>query len=630
MPPWPQQKAGETRRRLYTQRMAGLGRVLSSLRRHWRRIRRWWGSPDLWFVYHPDYDRAISGVPLDPMRADRILAYLSEEALASENAISLARAASLGNILRVHSETYVESLQRPETLARILGVAVSEAELEGILDLQRLMVGGTIQASRLAVMTGGVGVHLGGGFHHASRDQGMAFCVFNDVAVAIARLRARGFAERIMVVDLDLHDGNGTRAVFAADDSVYTYSVHNQHWGDTDAVASTAIALGEDVTDDVLLGSLRETLPELVERFRPGLAFFLAGVDSAADDRLGNWRLSAAGLLARDQLVLSLLRTDARPVPTVVVLAGGYGRSAWRYPARSLAWLASGGRVLEPPETDELVLRHFRQLRARLDPGALTSEPGDFSWRLTADDLVGMLPGIPRQTRFLRYFSRHGLELVLERFGLLRQLRARGYPNPELAIDLSHPLGQTLRIWSDPGHAELLVELRVGRNLRVVPGMEVMVVEWLLLQNPRAVFEGDHRPLPDQRHPGLGLLREFLGWLVMVCELLELDGIYYVPSHYHVAVQSRRLVRFLRPEHEARFRALAEVLADLPLGQATRAVEDGRVVDATSHEPVAWETYPMVLPVSERLREQVFSPQYEATVEAARQLLHLELRAARG
>ncbi len=560
------------------------------------------------------------------MRADRILAFLSDEGLAGERVISIARPASLGNILRTHSEVYLESLQHAEVLGRILGVPVGDAELEGILDLQRLMVGGTIQASRLAVMTGGVGVHLGGGFHHAGRDQGMAFCVFNDVAVAINRLRARGFRQRILVVDLDLHDGNGTRALFAEDASVHTYSVHNQHWGDTDAVASTAIALGPGVTDEVLLDTVRRTLAPVVEEFRPGLAFFLAGADGAADDRLGNWQLSAEGILARDRLVLSQLRAEERPIPTVVVLAGGYGRSAWRYPARSLAWLASGGRVLEPPETDELVLRRFRQLRARLDPGALTSEPDDYSWRLTADDLVGMLPGIPRQTRFLRYFSRHGLELVLERFGLLRQLRARGYPNPDLDLDLSHPLGQTLRIWSDPGHGELLVELRVGRNLRVVPGMEVMVIEWLLLQNPRAAFEGDRRPLPDQRHPGLGLLREFFGWLVVVCEILELDGIYYVPAHYHVAVQSRRLVRFLRPEHEARFRALEEVFAGLPLGAATRAVEEGRVVDAASGEPVGWETYPMVLPVSERLKQQVLSPEYEAAVDAERARLRLELR----
>ncbi|NIQ31009.1 MAG: histone deacetylase, partial [Acidobacteria bacterium] len=95
------------------------------------------------------------------------------------------------------------------------------------LDLSRLMAGGTIQATRMALRTGKVAVHLGGGFHHATPDEGMGFCVFNDAAIAVRRLRARGFREPILIVDLDLHDGNGTRAAFADDPSVYTFSIHN-------------------------------------------------------------------------------------------------------------------------------------------------------------------------------------------------------------------------------------------------------------------------------------------------------------------------------------------------------------------------------------------------------------------
>ena len=120
-------------------------------------------------------------------------------------------------------------------------------EVEATLDLQRLMAGGTIQATRLALRTGGIAVHLGGGFHHAMPDAGLGFCVFNDVAVAIRRLRGRGFAEPVLVVDLDLHDGNGTRRIFADDPTVHTFSIHNDHWGDTEAVASTSIALGPGV-----------------------------------------------------------------------------------------------------------------------------------------------------------------------------------------------------------------------------------------------------------------------------------------------------------------------------------------------------------------------------------------------
>ena len=121
-----------------------------------------------------------------------------------------------------------------------------------------------------------------------------------------------------------------------------------------------------------------------------------------------------------------------------------------------------------------------------------------------------------------------------------------------------------MRIYSEPDHGELLMELRVSRGSRVVPGCQVLVVEWLLLQNPRAHFGPYRRPLPGQKHPGLGLLKEVFGWLVAMAEILELDGIYYVPSSYHVAIQSRRRVRFLEPEDEALIQSLEELFDRCP------------------------------------------------------------------
>ena len=149
------------------------------------------------------------------------------------------------------------------------------------------------------------------------------------------------------------------------------------------------------------------------------------------------------------------------------------------------------------------------------------------------------------------------------------------------------------------------------------------------LQNPRAQFGPYRRPLPGQGHPGLGLLKEVLGWLVVVCEILELDGIYYSPSSYHVAAQSRQLVRFLIPEHEARYRALESALDGLDLAAASRAVSEGSIVDAATGQAVAWEGYPMVLPVSDRLHDGVFGDAYEAAVAAELTRLDLVLAETR-
>jgi acetoin utilization deacetylase AcuC-like enzyme len=574
------------------------------------------------FIYDPAYERNVTGVPLDPLRADRILAFLANERLIRREEMSVPRPAALKNLLLAHEPEYLDALQRADTVTAILGVPVGDDEIERVLDLQRLMVGGTIQATRWALATRCVAVNLGGGFHHAGRRKGTGFCVFNDVAVAVARLRRNGYTAPVLVVDLDLHDGNGTREIFAEDPTVHTFSLHNEHWGDTNAVAATSIALGAGVTDEVYLSTLGEALPAVFEGFRPGLVVYLAGCDVAGDDAIGNWKLTREGILARDRMVVELVRRyDAR---LVVVLAGGYGDAAWRYSARFLAWLLSG-TAIEPPDNEALTLIRFRQIKAALDPVKLTSAGGLGGWELTEEDLVGILPGVPRHTRFLEFFSKVGIELLLERFGILQQLRARGFKTPVVQLELEHSLGQTLKIFGDPERRELLVELRVHRSTRAVPGCDVLEVEWLLLQDPRESFTGARRALPGQQHPGLGMLGEFFGWLVVVSETLALDGMLFRPSHYHLASVSRRHMRFIDPKAEALMRALEAALSGVPLDLASRAVEEGRVLRAASGEAVRWEAWPMVLPATERLRALTEGAAYESAVREASGALDLRL-----
>jgi acetoin utilization deacetylase AcuC-like enzyme len=195
-----------------------------------RRVTQWFRytvrQPELVIVHHPDYAAAAAGPLMDPARAEKILAFLTHERLVRRPDISRPIPASLENVLRVHTREYIESLADPAVVGTVLGLTLGGAETQRAVDLARLMVGGTIQASRLALQTGRVTAHLGGGFHHATPGEGMGFCLINDVAIAIARLRARRFQEPVLVVDLDLHDGNGTRAAFATDPTVHTYNGH--------------------------------------------------------------------------------------------------------------------------------------------------------------------------------------------------------------------------------------------------------------------------------------------------------------------------------------------------------------------------------------------------------------------
>jgi acetoin utilization deacetylase AcuC-like enzyme len=584
------------------------------IRRRWRRFRRRWLAPQVRFVYHDDYALTLHGTPVDPTRGQKILGFLIDEGLLDRDEISVPRRPAVRSLLRAHDHDYIDSVGRdPEVAEKIFGEKISDADIAGLVEMQRLSVGGTIQATRLALHGRSVAINLSGGFHHAERDRGAGFCIFNDIAVSIARLRSKGFREPVLVVDLDIHDGNGTRSIFAHDSTVYTYSVHNEDWGETDAKASTAIALGFDVGDEIYLGTLLKTLPDVMMKVRPGLVIYVAGTDPAADDALGNWKISADGMFRRDRLVIELLRHGRRRLPLVILLAGGYGNAAWRYSARFFSWLISG-KVSKTPDNAEMVLRRFRRIRNSLAPTDLTAEPSGYGWRLTEDDLVGILPDAPKRTRFLSHFSLHGVELLLERLGLLDQLRLRGFRHPCVDIDLSGSVGDTLRVWSEPDRRELLMELRASRNSRVVSGCEVLFIEWLLLQNPRAHFGPYRRPLPGQKHPGLALLKEVFGWLVVVGEVLDLDGIYYVPSSYHVAIQSRRRVRFLEPAHEAWMQALDQLFEGVSLAEASNTIADGKIVEETTGYRLKWKGYPMVLPVSEKLRERVTGEAYEERV----------------
>jgi acetoin utilization deacetylase AcuC-like enzyme len=596
------------------------------------RLRRTLARPAAVFVYHANYARTVAGVPIDPARADEILAFLLDRGFIRGRDVSPPVPASLENLLRVHTPAYLESIQDPAILTGIFGSPVRPEDVQEIIDLQRLSVGGTIQATRLALGLGRVGgsppiaVNLKGGLHHAAPARGMGFCVFNDVAVAIRRLRARGFAEPVLVIDLDLHDGNGTRAVFAQDPSVYTLSIHNHAWDDAPATAATSIALGEGVTDDVYLAAVRDALPPVLAAHRPGLVVYIAGCDPAADDRLGDWRVTPAGMLERDRFVVEQVRGDGRRrrTPLVILPGGGYGPSAWRYSARFFGWLISG-RVEEPPGDIELALSRFRPIALQFTEHAATPQGGEESeWSLTEGDLADIAHGVTGASRVLGHYSSHGLELLLERLGFFKQLRDRGFRHPVLDVTFGRALvGETIRVYGDAERRELVMELRVRRTRRVVPGMELLYVEWLLLQNPRIAFGGRLAPLPGQEHPGLGMLGEVAAWLLVVCETLGLDGVAFEPAHYYAAALGQHRLRFLEPKDQARFEALREAVAGMSLAEADRAIAEGQVVDAETGEPARWRPALMVVPVSGRLKALVGGPSYERALEAARSRLRL-------
>jgi len=575
------------------------------------------------FFFSPDYLVDLGGSPIDIHRSERILDFLLAEGLLAAEHVRQPVTASLWDLRLAHSAAYLDELRKPESLTPIVGMEVWPALHERALQAQRAAAGGTLAAARSALEGERIAVNLGGGFHHAGIDSGRGFCIFNDVGVAIRRIRREGFAEPILIVDLDLHDGNGTRQIFAEDDSVFTFSIHNRHWDDTTAKASLSIELGDDVEDGPYLAEIESTLPPLMQDVGPGLVFFLAGTDPAFDDRIGNWSVGPGGMLDRDRFVIE--QTKARQgLPLVVLLAGGYGGETWRYSARFFSWLLSRGVVVEPPTTEEVTLARYWHLAHHLEGTIARPEPAGDDWGLTEAELFDNLGVVGQDQLFLGHLSQHETELVLEWTGILEHLRRRGFSNPILTFDCGESSGDTLRIFSDRNRSELLMELRVLYDRHSIPSMELLSLEWLLLQNPRSSFT-NLRPLPGQTYPGLGLLGEVASLLILLCDRLRLDGLIFVPSHFHLAVKGKKYLRFVDPVDEAWFRAVYRAVEDLTLAEASTAVSRSRIVEEASGKPTEWHPMSMVLPISDQLHDLVEGEAYELAVQQASEGLSFKL-----
>ncbi|MFV8749562.1 hypothetical protein ACNOYE_03300 [Nannocystaceae bacterium ST9] len=597
-------------------------RLPLSIRHKLERLRaRLRGEPAM-VVHGQAYQVEFPGVPIDGLRGERILTALVREGLLGREAVVPPARATLAKLERVHAPDYLERVTEPEVIQQVFGVELPAKLIHRVVELQRTMVGGTMQAARAARRRHKLAINLGGGLHHAKRERGQGFCLFNDIAVAIAELRGTGFSDPIAIIDLDLHDGDGTRSIFADDPSVYTLSIHNAHWGPTEARSSLAIALGDQVGDGDYLAAIREHVPTMLDRHRPSLVFYLAGCDPAGDDPLGNWKISDEGMAARDALVLAALR--ARGIDEVVwLLGGGYGSETWKHSARGLIAALGGPARAELPSTQSITLMRYRHLASVLDPRELSGvEPGELHF--DDSDLYGAAAdhqGSP--SKVLGFYTHHGVELALERYGLLPRLRALGF-EPRLEFDHDSEAGDTLRVFGDTTCDQLLIELRLRRDRKTLPGTELLRIEWLLLQNPRASWTAGRCPLPGQRHPGLRMFDDIAALMSMVCARLRLDGIVVVPSHFHVAARWHGRMHFLDPEAEGRFLALVEVLRELPLPEASLAVELGRVIDRESGERCRYRPAAMILPASETLNRR-FDEAWRRDVESARARLRFEL-----
>ena len=274
-------------------------------------------------VYHPRYDLNL-GAHVFPSQKFRLIAEeLVSSGIAAADDFLTPQPASDEDLLRVHTSSWVNKLKTGTLTASEL----MKLEVPYSPELAKavwLAAGGTILTAQRALQDG-FGSNLSGGFHHAYANHGEGFCAIHDVAVAVRRLQSDGDIKKAMIVDTDVHHGNGTAAIFADDASVFTISIHQVNNYPADKPPSTVdLNMRDGTGDDEYLAALIPTVERCLDKFRPDMIFYVGGADPYSEDQLGGLLLTKAGLKRRDLEVFEAARS--RSIPVTTVLAGGYAR----------------------------------------------------------------------------------------------------------------------------------------------------------------------------------------------------------------------------------------------------------------------------------------------------------------
>jgi acetoin utilization deacetylase AcuC-like enzyme len=550
-------------------------------RRVLNRLRRLVRGRELHVFYHRDFRLPLAGIAaqvgIEPRRADLVAWYLLEERIISKARFHEPELLPYSALARVHTDSYLESLNDPQTIARILGVDRDHIPVNEVLRTMRLGCGATVEAAQFAVRNPRkAAFNLLGGFHHAEPDRGGGMCIFNDIAVAIATLREQGFRGTIVTLDLDAHPSDGISACLRNAADVWNASISATDWGELPGVWEITLPAG---TGDVkYLSTLEDVLDKMP---KAALAFVIAGGDVLADDRLGGFSLTLAGARKRDLLVARAL---AR-VPSVWLPGGGYHKDAWRVLAGSALAVELGSFRPIARRAQPLAAR-YAYLSRHMDSDALTGE----EW-FTEADLADALGGMTQDLgRLLGFYTLEGIEAALSHFGILPQLRRLGYSDFRLIIHQDDP-GERLQVHGRAaGDEHLLIEIVVER--KKLDEEPVLYVHWLTMRNPLAASAPGRPLLPGQEAPGLGLAQEAGALLIRMAKRLGMAGVAFRTGHFHVAYAARKLARFVDPEVQGRFLALVQALETVPLADATAAVAENRLL--LNGEPYEWEPLPIV------------------------------------
>ena len=582
---------------------------------------------DISFWYHPSYEcptltqkNRVHGIVAE--RGKKLLSNLAKAGLIDVEDVHPSPWVGLSVLSLFHSPEYLESLESSQTLGRIFGLSEREVHVDELIAAQRRGVGGTIMAIRSVLKDGKkIAFNFGGGFHHAEPGNGSGFCVYNDVAIAIRKLRRDGFKKPIAIVDLDYHQGNGNSVAFAKDSSVSVYSINGSEWSHVEGKNDFDIRLPEKTTDEEYLKTLQETLPNMLKKLNPGLLLFISGNDVLSEDPMGGFEMTVEGVFQRDRFVVDYAKKHK--IPMVITLAGGYSLKALYCSANLLFYLLGfPGKVVN--EDDTWFHSKFNRIAKSLSSKELLGDGKD-ELSFSEEDLFGFDFGRGSNNKLFDYYSAYGVELALERYGILPKVRDRDYKDLSITLELSDPTRQIIRVEGRPrgesyNQRLLLGEVVLKKEHLQIPGKKsngdtagFISIEWLLLQDPKKEFSKDYPRLPGQEHPGLGVGLECQEVFIQMSKRLEMDGVMHHPSHYHIGLGTSAFFHFLDPKVEGRFRAMREILKKYPISEASRIIEEKRLA-LKNGTVVDWVPGDQVHAISPRFKDYFDSKAYEEKV----------------
>jgi len=318
-------------------------------------------GPRVAVVYSKQYEINMGGLEkthaFDIHKYEKIRKQLVADGLIAERDCFVPKELSREQILLVHTPAFLESLKHSAKVAEYIEAPVARLVPAGMLDAGMLRAfryasGGTILGARLA-LEHGIAVNIGGGYHHAKPDKGEGFCIYADMPIAIRLLQKEKRIARALVVDLDVHQGNGTAVCLRGDPSVFTFSMHQGNiYPIPKEKSDLDVELRPGTDDAAYMKVLGEALPGVIDRARPDVVFLQAGCDVLKGDPLADLAMTKEGIVRRDAYVIDAC--VKRKLPVVMLLGGGYSKEAWSVQHASIArLLRTYGAIRQPPQPDK-------------------------------------------------------------------------------------------------------------------------------------------------------------------------------------------------------------------------------------------------------------------------------------